>query len=413
MSGSSSLDVASVGTTSVPAPTMTDAGFVAPAESAVLAGVLADMNAAFGNVLNTDLSTPQGQLAMSLTAIVGDAYDQMLALFNGVDPERASGRMQDAIGNLYFMTRKPATATVVTCQCLGAAGTTVPQGTLVQDGSARTYAADSAIVLDATGSGVGTFSCTVTGAVECPPQSIGVYQSVVGLTSISNAAAGVTGVAVEGRQAFEQRRQQTVARNAVGPLDALAGEVLSVTGVSDAYVTDNSTAQAVTVGGVNLPAHSLYVCVNGGADADVALAILRKKPPGCASTGTTSVTVVDPNASYATPPAYTVQFTRAQAVPVYVAVVLAAGTDVPSTAGADAQAAIVAAFNGAVGAQRVPIGGMVYASRFYASLSGLGAWVKIVDVTVGLAQNPTGFTVQMGLDQIAAVSAATVSVVVR
>lgn len=407
MSGSSS-----VGTTSVPAPTMTDAGFVAPAESDILAGILNDMNAAFGNVLNTDLSTPQGQLAMSLTAIVGDAYDQMLALFNGVDPARAAGRMQDAIGNLYFMTRKPATATVVTCQCVGAAGTVVPQGTLVQDGSGNTYAADGAITLDATGNGVGAFSCTVTGAVECPPHSIGVYQSVVGLTSVTNAAAGVTGAAVEGRQAFELRRQQTVAHNAIGPLDALAGEVLSVAGVTDAYVNENSTAEPLVIGGVTLPAHSLYVCVNGGADTDVALAILRRKPPGCASVGTSSVVVVDPNASYATPPSYTVQFTRAQAVPVYVAVVLAAGVDVPSTAGTDVQAAIVAAFENVADAQRVPIGGTVYASRFYACLSALGSWVRIVEVSVGLAQNPTGLTAQVGIDQIPVVSASTISVVV-
>ena len=101
------------GTTSVPAPSFTDAGFVAPAESDMLTGALADLNAAMGGNLNTDLSTPQGQLAMSLTAILGDAYDQMLAIFNGVDPDRASGRMQDAIGNIYFISRKGATATVV------------------------------------------------------------------------------------------------------------------------------------------------------------------------------------------------------------------------------------------------------------------------------------------------------------
>ena len=405
MSGSNT-----VGTTSVPAPTMTDAGFVAPAESDILAGVLADMNAAFGNVLNTDLSTPQGQLAMSLTAIVGDAYDQMLALFNGVDPERAWGRMQDAIGNLYFITRKPATATVVTCQCVGAAGTVVPQGTLVQDGSANTYAADGSITLDATGAGEGTFSCTLTGAVECPPRSIGVYQSVVGLTSVTNAAAGVTGVAVEGRQAFELRRQQTVAHNAMGPLDALAGEVLSVPGVSDVYVTENSAAEPVTTGGVTLPPHSLYVCVNGGVDADVALAIVRKKPPGCASVGTSTVVVVDPNAAYAKQPEYTVQFTRAQPVPVYVAVVLSAGVDVPSTAMGDVQAAIVAGFAGATGAQRVPIGGTVYASSFYTSVGAVGTWVKIVGVTVGFSAQPTGSTVQLNSDQIPVVSTATISV---
>ncbi|MFT8419394.1 MAG: baseplate J/gp47 family protein [Acetobacter sp.] len=407
MSGSNT-----VGTTSVPAPTMTDAGFVAPTESDILAGVLADMNAAFGNVLNTDLSTPQGQLAMSLTAIVGDAYDQMLALFNGVDPARAWGRMQDAIGNLYFITRKPATATVVTCQCTGAAGAVVPQGTLVRDGSGNTYAADGAITLDATGSGVGAFSCTLTGAVECPPDSIGVYQSVVGLTSVANAAAGVTGSAAEGRQAFELRRQQTVAHNAMGPLDALAGEVLSVAGVSDVYVSDNSTAQPVTTGGVTLPPHSLYVCVNGGVDTDVALAILRKKPPGCTSVGTSCVVVVDPNADYAKPPEYSVQFTRAQAVPVYVAVVLASGANVPSTAVTDVQAAIVAGFEGAAGAQRVPIGGTVYASSFYTTVSNVGDWVKIVGITVGFSAQPTAPTAQVGLDQIPVISTATVSVVV-
>ncbi|WP_338331989.1 baseplate J/gp47 family protein [Acetobacter sp. LMG 32666] len=405
MSGSNT-----VGTTSVPAPTMTDAGFVAPAESDILAGILADMNAAFGNVLNTDLSTPQGQLAMSLTAIVGDAYDQMLALFNGVDPARAWGRMQDAIGNLYFITRKPATATVVTCQCVGAAGAIVPQGTLVQDGSANTYAANGPITLDGTGYGSGTFSCTVMGAVECPPGSIGVYQSVVGLTSVTNAAAGVTGRAVEGRQAFELRRQQTVAHNAMGPLDALAGEVLSTPGVTDAYVCENSAANPVSVGGVTLPAHSLYVCVNGGLDADVALAILRKKPPGCASVGNSRVVVVDPNAAYATPPEYTVQFTRAQAVPVYVAVVLAGGVNVPSTAVTDVQAAIVAGFAGATGAERVAIGGTVYASNFYTSVSGVGDWVKIVGITVGLAAQPTVPTVALTIEQIPVVSTATISV---
>ena len=204
-----------------------------------------------------------------------------------------------------------------------------------------------------------------------------------------------------------------MANNAMGPLDALAGEVLSVSGVTDAYVSENSTAQPVTVGGVTLPAHSLYVCVNGGVDTDVALAILRKKPPGCTSVGTSSVVVVDPNAAYAKPPEYSVQFTRAQAVPVYVAVVLASGTTVPSTAATDVQAAIVAGFEGATGTQRVPIGGTVYASNFYTSVSAVGDWVKIVGITVGFSAQPTATTVQVGLDQIPVVSAATISVVVR
>lgn len=157
------------GITSVPAPSLTDAGFVAPAESDILQGTLADLNAAFGNALNTDLSTPQGQLATTLTAILGDTYDQFLALANGVDPARASGRMQDAIGRIYFMTRRGATATVVAVTCIGAPGTVVPEGTLIQDGTGNLYAADGPVTLNATGTGTGTFSCTTPARLIARP----------------------------------------------------------------------------------------------------------------------------------------------------------------------------------------------------------------------------------------------------
>jgi hypothetical protein len=123
------------GTTSVPAPSFTDAGFVAPAESDMLTGVLADMNAAMGGNLNTGLSTPQGQLAMSLTAILGDAYDQMLAIFNGGGPIPCFRPHAGRDWQYLFHQSQGATATVVGVTCIGAAGTVVPEGTLIQDGS--------------------------------------------------------------------------------------------------------------------------------------------------------------------------------------------------------------------------------------------------------------------------------------
>lgn len=406
------MSASETGTTSVPAPSFTDAGFVAPSESDMLSGALADINAAFGNLLNTALSTPQGQLAMSLTAILGDAYDQMLALFNGVDPDRASGRMQDAVGKLYFMTRRGATATVVTVVCAGAAGTVIPEGTLIQDGNGKTYAADGVITIDATGTGTGTFSCTETGAIECASSSVSVYQSVVGLSSVTNPSAGVTGSDEESRIEFERRRQESVAANSVGSLDAVLGAVEAVSGVTDAYVTDNSTDAAETTDGVSIAAHSLFVCVNGGADEDIARAILSKKPPGCGYTGTSSVTVTDSNSGYTTAPSYTVQFTRATPTPVYIAVTLKSGSSVPSTATADVQAAIISAFNGGDGGTRSRIASLLFASRYYAPIAALGSWVQIVEITIGTAANPTGFTLQMQADQIPTIEAANITVAI-
>lgn len=93
-------------TTSVPASSLTDAGFVSPSEQQILAGVTADLNAALGGNGNPALTTPQGQMASCETKIIGDCNDALLSIINGVDPRNATGRMQDAIGYIYFMTRQ-------------------------------------------------------------------------------------------------------------------------------------------------------------------------------------------------------------------------------------------------------------------------------------------------------------------
>ncbi|QHC34169.1 baseplate J/gp47 family protein [Komagataeibacter xylinus] len=405
------MSTSDTGTTSVPAPSFTDAGFAAPAETDILSGSLADINAAMGGNMNTALSTPQGQLATSFTAALGDAYAQILNVLNGVDPDRAFGRLQDAIGNIYFMSRKGATATVVTVVCTGASGTVIPEGTLVQDASGYYYAADGAITIAATGAGTGTFSCTTLGAIDCAANSISVYQAVTGLTSATNPAAGSTGSAEEGRAAFEARRAASVASNSVGTLDAIAGAVSAVDGVTASYVADNSTSAAVTTGGVSLAANSLYVCVNGGTDEAVALAILTKKPPGCGYTGTTTVTVADPNSAYQTAPTYSVSFTRATDTALYFVVTIKSGSSVPSTAATDIQAAIVAAFTADDGDGSI-IGGTVYASTYYSAVAALGSWVRIVEITVGTSASPTGFTAALDIDQIPTLDASDITVTI-
>src|ERR1700761_9072410 len=110
------------GTTSVPSLTFGDTGFVPPSESSILAGVQADYNAAFGGNLNPALSTPQGQLAQSSAAIIGDCNDNFLLLANNVDPAYASGRMQDAIGRIYFISRIAAQPTALQVACVGLQG---------------------------------------------------------------------------------------------------------------------------------------------------------------------------------------------------------------------------------------------------------------------------------------------------
>lgn len=367
---------------SVPTITFGPTGPVAPTEAAILAGVQADMNAAFGGNLNQSLSTPQGQLASSTTAIIGDANDQFLYYVNQVDPAYASGRMQDAIGRIYFLTRNPAQPTVIQVTCAGS-GAAIGIGALVQASDGNTYSCTQAGTLPiGGGSIILPFACTVTGPIACPAQTLTIFRAISGWDSAVTLTDGTIGNVVESRAAFEARRQQSVALNAQGSLASIRAAVLSVPGVLDVFATENTSSSPATIGGVTVNANSIYVAVSGGAAAAVAQAIWSKKNSGANYTGNTSSTVYDTR--YSAPyPAYTVTWQTPAAVAIYFQAVMANNAAVPSNALALIQAAIISAFSGADGGARARIGGTLYASRFYAGIAALGAWAQIIDVQLG------------------------------
>lgn len=376
--------------TNVPQPTFGPNGFIAPLESAILAGILADFNAAFGGNLNTDQTTPQGQLAVTTAAIIGFCNDLFLSYTNGVDPSYASGRMQDAIARIYFLERLPAQATAVQATCTGLVGVAITTGALALASDGNIYICTAGGTIGGGGTVSLPFACTVTGPIACPVASLNsIYQTIPGWDSITNPTEGVVGRDVESRAEFEARRAASVAVNAVGVLPAILGSVLQVTGVLDAYVTENTTGSPATIGGVSIAAHSLYVAAVGGADADVAAAIWRKKNPGCAYTGNTTVTVTDLNSGYSVPyPTYAVTFERPASLPVLLAIAIANSTSVPSDAVTQIKTAVLAAFAGTDGGQRARIGSTLFASRFYAGIAALGPWAQIVSILVGSPNTP-------------------------
>lgn len=227
-------------TTSVPALTFTSSGVSIPDELDVLDGVLTDIDTAFGGGMSTALTTPQGQLAQSLTAIIGDKNDQIAAVADSLNPDVAEGRWQDAIGRLYFLERIAASGTVVTARCTGLVGTVIPAGSVAQDTNGYRYQSTADATIASTGYVDVTFQNLTTGPIACGIGALAtIYTAVTGWESVTNISAGVVGTDVETRADFEARRRASVAINAQGSPDSVQGEVLSVTGVLDAYVRDN------------------------------------------------------------------------------------------------------------------------------------------------------------------------------
>lgn len=397
--------------TNIPRPVFSATGLAIPAESAVRAGVEADFQAAFGGFLNLSPATPQGQLITSLTAIISAGDNLLLDIVNQVDPAIAAGRMQEAIARVWYLWRKPAQPTTVTCTCTGANGTVIPAGSTAVATDGTIYASVGAATIS-SGTASVVFQATKTGPISCPAGSLNaIYRVIPGWDTITNPADGLLGQDVETRAQFEARRAASVAINATGILPALRGAVLNVAGVTDAYVTENTTGSSTTIGGVSVAANSLYVCVQGGTDADVAKAIWSRKSAGCNYTGSTTVTVQDTSNGYTTPyPSYSVKFQRPAAVPLYLAVSIANTSAVPADALQQVRSAAAAVFAGADGGERPTIGSTILALRFVAAIQSLGSWAKVVAIAIGTSASPTGSSVALNINQVAALPTPNITV---
>lgn len=389
-------------TSNVPQIQFTDDGLVLPSEADILAGVQADINNAFGGGVNSALETPQGQLASSETAIIADKNNQFAYYVNQVDPDYASGEFQDAIGRIYFLTRKPAEPTSVTCTLTGIAGTVIPAGALAQDINGQTYANVGSVIIESTGTVTATFSNINTGAIACAAGALNkIYQAISGWDAITNASAGVLGRDVESRADFEYRRRNSVALNSQGTTSAIYANVFAVDDVLDCYVIDNPTGSIVNTGITNYPVaeHSVYVAVVGGADVDIANAIWLRKDIGCDYNGNTTVSVTDTSGYNYPYPTYTVKFNRPSSIAIKFNVSIANNSMLPSDIVAQVKSAIVARFNGTDGSARERIGSYIFASNYYAGITAISPTVSILSLTVAKGAGSFSTSQQMGIDE--------------
>jgi hypothetical protein len=380
-------------TTTVPQPYFGPLGIVLPTEDDVLTGVQTDIDSALGGNVNPQLSSPQGQIASTETAVIGDSLAQFAWFCNQVDPALNSGRMQDAIGRIYFMTRIAAQPTVQPCICTGLNTTQISVNALAQDpNTGLLWICQEAGQIGVSGSVTLDFACTTFGPVSAPA-SLTIYQQISGWENIAPTGPAVLGNNVETPAQFEARRRASVAANAVQIMDSIQGTVLALPGVLDCFCYENDQNLIVTVGGVQLGPNSIYVCVLGGSQSAIAFAIWTKKGPGAGYNGNTFTTVTDPNPAYNPPaPQYSVGYTTATVVAFAVLVTLSNNSGIPSNALSLIQQSVIAAFAGLDNGPRAKIGSLVLASRYYSGVAVLGSWAQIVDITLGKIGSGASFT---------------------
>jgi uncharacterized phage protein gp47/JayE len=230
---------------------------------------------------NLDPSTPDGLKIAHDAEIFGNLDEVLLAAYNSKDPNKARDVELDIVSALTGTYRSQGTPSTATITLTGTAGIVVPSGTVfesVVDGSQWTL--DAAAIIGGGGTVDAAITCTANGATEAGIGDISrIVDTIGGLQSASNAGVAVIGTNQETNAELRLRRLLSVGRSGDNQIDSMLGEIGATAGVRRFVIYENDTGSVDANG---LPAHSIAPIIDGGTDADVALAIYLKKNPGVA-----------------------------------------------------------------------------------------------------------------------------------
>lgn len=288
---------------------VTSTGTIIPDTSNILLGVQDEYKAVFGADLVVTSDTPQGVLITAEALARAQEVNNNAALANQINPNIAGGVFLDAIMAMTLPSgRTPATKTLVSNVTLtGVASTVISAGSQAKTTAGDIFESLDTITLDDSGNGIVDFSALEYGAVACDADELNtIVSNVLGWETVDNSTAGVLGTTTQSDQAARALRSNTLGFQGVALPVAITSALYATAEVTSLSFRENIEATTQVIDGVTMVAHSIYVCVDGGSETDIAAALLENKSSGAAWNGGTSVDVVEP----ASGQTYTVKFDR-------------------------------------------------------------------------------------------------------
>ena len=358
--------------------TVTPAGIEVPQASEIKTAFQDILKDAFGSDINLDDSTSQGVWVDDLTEEKMADNAEYLYLFNQFNPKTASGVFQDALAGIFGLERKIATHSTVNCQCIGLEGTVLnglasgnPAMAISSNGDK--FECVEGGTIDSTGTITLEFRSVETGKIPCDAHTInGIFGTIIGWDSIDNSVAGTVGEEAESQFDFAERIKRSLALNSTGSLGSVYSKVFDLDKVTDLMVWENDTSSSVTVRGITMSPHSIYICQRGAnvisgntGSGSLAEAIYNSKSAGCDTVGSNTCTYTDSLTNVS----YTYKYDTPTESAVYMKVILTNDTSLASKA--EIVDALIKDFNGDLKNSKITIGDSVYGSRFLAIVAGL------------------------------------------
>lgn len=342
-------------------------GVIVADTSDVLDTVTAEFQTAFGVDMPMDPETPQGLLVTAETAARTGVAENNAALANQINPREAGGIYLEAICALMGLYKDGATFTRSPgCIVTGQPGApTFPAGIQMKTAAGDIFASAGTVDLDSSGNGTVDFIAIESGPVPCPADGqCQIIDVVLGWETVSTPNDPVLGALEQSDASLRAEREETLAKQGISSVEAQMSDLADLLGVISIQYRENYTKVPATIDGITLDANSVWACVDGGTDLDVATSLLQNKSDGAAWNGAVSVPVLNAVSGQT----YTVLFDRPALVPIMARFTIRQGTfsgDITALvkqAMADYQAQLIPPLSGfKVGTQASPfeMGGAV------------------------------------------------------
>jgi len=280
------------------------------------------MQEIYGTDINVDPNSPDGQLINIFAQAGADIREVIVEVNAGFDPDQAVGVVLDQRCAINNIRRAGGTYTIQDIEIVTSATVTLTgldgefnningTGYTVQDNAGNQFILIDTTVLTA-GTNTLPFRSKVIGEVVPIVDTITNQVTVVlGVTSVNNPSAPtVIGQNQETDAQLRLRRQQSTAINSAGYLNGLLATILNLDGVSEAAVFENVTNVEDDDG---IPAHGIWLIVEGGANTDIANVLYGKKSAGCDMKGDVVVIITTPSGAF-----FNAKFDRPSAEDLYI-----------------------------------------------------------------------------------------------
>lgn len=238
---------------------LTDKGLNVPTYQDVLDQMIASYEADTGTTVDRSPDSALFQIFAVHAARYEEQWEGLQAIYDGQDPDTATGHQLDRICAITGIRRIPAAYSTVELLLTGDPGVTVPAGKWAEDTNRQRWQLTEDATFDAGGEATVTARADKTGPITAEAGTVTIIVTpVAGWTDVTNPAAASKGRDQETDAELRQRRQLSLQVLGRGSLKAIRAKLLELDFIDAAVVLENDTPVDQVIDGIGtVPPHSV------------------------------------------------------------------------------------------------------------------------------------------------------------